>query len=749
MNAKFLRAGARSIEQADAVVTIENHSRRQFLHAGAALTLGFVLPTLNLTDEAQAAPAAKAPSDAIFAPNAFLRIAADGSVTIISKHLEMGQGTYTGVATLVAEELDADWAQVRVEGAPADAKRYNNVLWGPTQGTGGSSAMANCWEQLRRAGAAGRAMLVSAAAKRWQAAEGEIQVSNGVVRHGASGRQAGFGELAQAAALEAVPTEIRLKHPQDFKLIGKRAGRKDSFAKTNGSAQFTQDVHLPGMLVALVAHPPRFGATVKSFDATQALKQKGVVEVTAIAQGVAVLAKDTWSAKKGRDALKLEWDESRAFKLGSDEILARYRQLAETPGLAARQEGDADAAFAGAAKVIRAGYDFPYLAHAAMEPMNCVMQLSADGLEVWNGEQFQTVDQMKLAGYFGLKPEQVKLNMLYAGGSFGRRACKDADYLLEAAAIVQAIKGRAPVKLVWLREDDMRGGYYRPLFHHTLAAALDQDGKLLAWRHRLVGQSILIGSPFEAFMVKNGIDGVSVEGAANLPYAIPNLTVDLHTPKDIPVPVLWWRSVGSSHTAYSTETFLDEVAAAMGRDPVALRLELLAKHPRHAAVLRLAAEKAGWGEALPAKPGLRRGRGAAVHESFNSYVAHVAEVSVAADGSITVDRIVSGVDCGTPINPDNIRSQVEGGIGFALGAMFQAVTLKDGRVEQGNFDGFAPLRINQMPKVEVHIVPSNAAPTGIGEPGVPPALPAVANAIAAATGKRLHKLPFDSRDLAV
>ncbi|HEX6736227.1 MAG TPA: molybdopterin cofactor-binding domain-containing protein, partial [Azonexus sp.] len=357
-----------------------------------------------------------------------------------------------------------------------------------------------------------------------------------------------------------------------------------------------------------------------------------------------------------------------------------------------------------------------------------------------------------LAQLFGLKPEQVRINMLYAGGSFGRRACKDSDYVLEAAQIVKARAdkgdGKAPVKLVWLREDDMRAGYYRPLFHHALEAAIDKDGKLAGWRHRLVGQSILIGSPFESMMVKDGIDAVSVEGASNLPYAIPNLTVDLHTPRDIAVPVLWWRSVGSSHTAFSTEAFLDEVAAAMGKDPVALRKELLAAHPRHAGVLELAAAKAGWGAPLPAKPGERRGRGVAVHESFNSYVAHVAEVTVKADGSFRIDRIVSAVDCGTAINPDNIRSQVEGGIGFALSSLNEEITLKAGRVEQGNFDGFPLLRITDMPKVEVHIVPSAAAPTGIGEPGVPPVAPAVANALAAATGRRLHRLPFDTRQLA-
>ncbi|WP_412480095.1 molybdopterin cofactor-binding domain-containing protein [Azonexus sp. IMCC34839] len=748
MNAKLNPSVAGDLSAA----ALQNVSRRRFLQGGAALTLGFVLPA-GAADKLPAAGPGKAGEGLAaavhFEPNAFLRIGADNSVTVISKHLEMGQGTYTGLATIVAEELDADWKQVRVEGAPADAKRYNNLFWGPTQGTGGSTAMANSWEQLRKAGAAGRAMLVSAAAKRWKVAAGEIVVSNGIVSHATSGRKASFGELAHDAANEAVPAEVKLKDPKDFKLVGKRANRKDSAAKTDGTAKFTQDVLLPGMLVAVVAHPPQFGAKVKSFDAGRARQVKGVVDVVQIPQGVAVLAKDTWSAKKGRDALSVVWDDSAAFKLGSEEILARYKEMAKSPGKVAKQSGDTATAFAGAAKVIKASYDFPYLAHAAMEPMNCVIKLDADGAEVWNGEQFQTIDQAVVAKVLGLRPEQVRLNMLYAGGSFGRRASKDVDYLVEAAYIVKAIDGRAPVKLVWLREDDMRGGYYRPLFHHALEAAIDGNGKLAGWKHRLVGQSILIGSPFEAFLVKDGIDGVSVEGASNLPYAIPNLTVDLHTPIDIPVPVLWWRSVGSSHTAFSTEAFFDEVAAAMGKDPVALRLELLDKHPRHAGVLKLAAERAAWGTPLKAKAGERRGRGVAVHESFNSYVAHVAEVTVAKDGTVKVDRIVSAVDCGTAINPDNIRSQIEGGIGFGLGAMTQAITLKEGRVEQGNFDGFPLLRIGEMPKVEVHIVPSTAAPTGVGEPGVPPVLPAVANAIAAATGKRLRNLPFNTNELAV
>jgi isoquinoline 1-oxidoreductase beta subunit len=728
---------------------IENLSRRNFLQGTAGLTLGFCLPPL--------AGAAGGPGKAAdgmvgasnFEPNAFLRIGADNTVTVFSKHLEMGQGTYTGLATIVADELDADWKSVRVEAAAADAKRYNNLLWGPAQGTGGSTAMANSWEQMRKAGAAGRAMLVSAAALKWNVPANEIAVRDGVVRHAASKRSATFGQLAVLAAAQTVPGEVTLKDPKDFRLIGKQARRKDSVDKTNGKAQFTQDVHLPGMLVALVAHPPRFGATVKSFDAGRAKAVRGVVDVVQIPQGVAVLAKDTWSAKKGRDALAVSWDESAAFKLGSDEILAQYKELAKTPGLIAKQVGDSTAVFTQAAKVVRASFDFPYLAHAAMEPINCIVQMTADGCEVWNGEQMHTGDQYALAALFGLKVEQVKINTLYAGGSFGRRASKDSDYVLEAAQIVKAIAGKSPVKLVWLREDDMRAGYFRPLFHHAMEAALDASGNITAWRHRLVGQSIVAGSPFEKMMVKDGVDAVSVEGASNLPYAIPNLTVELHTPTNIKVPVLWWRSVGSSHTAYSTEAFFDELAAAAGKDPVVLRLELLAEHPRHAGVLKLAAEKAGWGTTLKSgKAGERRGRGIAVHESFNSYVAQVAEVTVKADGSIKVDRVVCAVDCGVAINPDNIRSQVEGAVGFALSAALHGeITLREGRVEQGNFDGYPTLRIGEMPTVEVHIVASTKPPTGIGEPGVPSVAPAVANAIAAATGKRCYRLPFRPADL--
>lgn len=716
--------------------TIHN-GRRDFLKTGAGFTLAFYLPS-GIAQMSGPGKTAGAAAAAPFTPNAFLRVAEDNTVTVLVKHLEMGQGTYTGLPTLVAEELDADWAQIRVEGAPADARLYNNLFWGPTQGTGGSTAMANSFEQLRKAGATARAMLVAAAAEQWGVAPEGIRIDKGVVSHAGSGRKASFGQLAARAAKVQPPKEVALKSPAQFRLIGKSLPRKDSRDKTDGSAQFTIDVRLPGMLTALVAHPPLFGARVKSFDAAKARAVAGVTDVVQIPSGVAVLARDFWSAKQGRDALSVQWDESQANKLGSAEIMAQYRQLAQKPGAVAHRVGDSERALAGAAKKLEAAYEFPYLAHAAMEPMDCVVALRGGECEVWNGEQFQTIDQARIAGVFGLKPEQVKINMLYAGGSFGRRANPVADFPVEAAEIVKAIKGKAPVKLVWTREDDMRAGFYRPMYFHTLRAGLDAQGNPLAWQHRIVGQSIVTGTPFEGALVKDGIDHTSIEGAANLPYQMPSMLVDLHSPK-IGVPVLWWRAVGSTHTAFSTETFLDELAAAAGRDPLAFRRQLLTKHPRHLAVLNLAAEKAGWGKPL-AKG---RGRGIAVHESFGSFVAQVAEVSVGAGGQFKVDRVVCAVDCGIAINPDVIRAQMEGGIGFGLSAALHgAITLKDGRVEQSNFHDYMPLRINEMPKVEVYIVSSNEKPTGVGEPGLPPVAPAVANALAAATGQRLRQLPL-------
>ena len=720
-----------------------NLARRSFLkagvEAGAGLTLGVILPPLAAAqDAAPGLPGSGALVAGRFEPNAFVTIAPDNTVTVISKHLEMGQGVYTGLATLVAEELDADWDQVAVSAAPADASRYNNLFWGPMQGTGGSTAIANSFMQMREAGAAARQMLIAAAAERWSVAAGEITVASGVVRHASSGRSASFGELAEAAARQPVPTAVTVKDPADFRLIGKRVPRKDGSGKIDGSAVFTQDVQLDGMLTSLVAHPPRFGARVNKVDSAAARAVPGVVAVHQIPSGVAVVARDFWSASRGRDALQIDWDESGAVTASSATLMASYRERAQSAGLVARSEGAVDTALEKAANRLDASYEFPYLAHAAMEPMNCVIRLDEQGCEVWNGEQLHTGDQMALAGFLGITPQQVRVNMLFAGGSFGRRANPQSDYLLEAAAIAKASGAKAPVKLVWTREDDMRAGWFRPMYFHSLRAGLDAQGRPVAWQHRIVGQSIGAGTAFESAMVRDGVDSTSVEGASNLPYAIPNVSVELHT-TEVGVPVQWWRAVGSTHTAFAVECFIDELAHAAGRDPVEYRLELLGEHPRHSAVLQLAAERAGWGKPL----GEGKARGVALHESFNTRVAQVAELSRMPNGGFQIDRVVIAVDCGIAINPDVIRAQMEGGMGYGLSATLESeITIENGAVVEGNFDGYRVLRIGQMPKVEVHIVKSAEPPTGVGEPATPVIAPAVANALFALDGKRARRLPL-------
>jgi len=734
---------------------LENLSRRQFIinsaYVGAGLSIGFYLSACSDDKKSTAQSSAKSAATAgdataaknaneIFAPNAFIRIKPDNSVSLVMKHFEMGQGTYTGLATILAEELDASWDQVVVEAAPANVKLYKNNFW-DAQGTGGSTSIANSYEQMRKAGATARAMLVAAAANLWQVSAQDIRVKDGVVTHSASNNSANFGDLANLAAQQVVPQDVFLKNEDEFRLIGKNLPRKDTPEKTTGKAMYTQDVKLPNMLTAVVAHAPRFGAKLKSFDAGAAKKVKGVEAVVQIPNAVAVLAKDFWSADQGRKALQIEWDESQAIKKGSLELMDDYKKLAKQPGTVATNIGDVNKAMTGTAKLANASYQFPYLAHAPMEPLNCVVQINQDGCEIWNADQSPTRDQTMVAQTLGIKPEQVKINTLYAGGSFGRRANPQSDYVVEATNIAKALgeaepdKKNTPVKMVWSREDDMRAGYFRPMYYHEISAALDKGGMPLAWQHRIVGQSILEGTP----RVKNGIDPTSVEGAANLPYDIPNLRVELHTTKN-QVPVQWWRSVGSTHTAFATETFIDQLAVLAEKDPLEYRRALLKKQPRHLGVLNLAAEKAGWGTAL--SPG--RGRGIAVHKSFNTYVAQVAEVSVHKDNSFSVDRVVIAVDCGIPINPGVITAQMEGGMGFGLAtALSSAITLNDGKVQQSNFDTYRVLRMNQMPKsVEVHIVNSDQPPTGVGEPGTPVIAPAVANALASVTGKRYYELPI-------
>jgi len=674
----------------------------------------------------------------VYAPNPFVRIASDGTVTVVAKHFEARQGAYTGLATILAEELNADFGQVRVEAAPADERLYNNLRFGQLQGTGGSTAIANSYTQYREAGAKARAGLIAAAAKHWGVPAGEIGVEKGQVSHAPSGRQADFGQLAVIAAGLAPPEAAGLKDPAQFTLIGHQDTRLDIESKVNGTAEYAMDVRLPGMLTAVVARPPRFGGTVKSFEAAAALAVPGVTDVLAIPQGVAVVAENTWAAIRGRAVLSVDWDESAAETRGTGELLAEYRALLEKPGLPARKDGDTDAALSGAVRTLEANFEFPYLAHAPLEPLNCVVRLGQDECEIWAGDQFQTVDQANAAAAAGLDVRRVRINTLFAGGSFGRRANPPSDYIVEAVHVAKALGGRAPVHLVWTREDDIRGGRYRPMYLHRLRAGLDADGNPVAWQQRIVGQSLQANTPFENALVVDGIDLTSVEGAQDLPYAIPNLSVELHT-TTIGVPVLWWRSVGSTHTAYAIEVFLDELAQAGGRDPLELRRRLLANQPRHLGVLELAAAKAGWGTPLPAG----HGRGLAVHKSFDTHVAQVAEVAVAEDGTFGVERVVCAVDCGVAVNPAVIRAQMEGGITFGLSAALgEAVTLDAGRVVQSGFGDYKLLRFGRHPRIEVHIVPSTEAPTGVGEPGVPPIAPAVANAVFAATGKRLRTLPW-------
>jgi isoquinoline 1-oxidoreductase beta subunit len=704
-------------------------SRRQFMKAGA-LAGGGLLLACHIPFGSRDVLAA---GESSFAPNAFLRIGSDDSITVIVNKSEMGQGVYTSLPMLVAEELCCDWKKVTFRASPV-APEYNHAQFGPLMVTGGSSSVRSEWERLSRAGAAAREMLVTAAANEWQVAPAACRAENGFVL-GPNGKKLGFGKLAAKAARLPVPLEPQLKAGAK-KLLGKPLHRLDSPAKINGTAMFGIDVQAPGMLTAIIVRPPVFGGRVKDFDAGKALAVPGVKQVVAVDAGIAVVAAGFWPALKGCEALTATWDEGEGAALSTPQMSAEYARLAKTPGLVARKEGDAAAMLATASKRFEVEYEVPFLAHATMEPLNCFVDLKKESCLIRTGSQFQTVDRAAAAKVAGLQPEQITFETTFLGGGFGRRACPASDFVVEAVQVAKAVG--QPVKVIRTREDDMRGGFYRPMWFDTLSACLDDKGMPLAWQQRIVGQSIIAGTPFESAMVKEGIDNTSVEGAADTPYAIPNLQVELHTPKS-PVTVLWWRSVGHSHTAFVMESFLDELAHAAGKDPVKYRRDLLQQHPRHLKVMQTAADKAGWGKRL-AKG---RGRGIAVHESFGSYIAQVAEVSLSAKGELRVHRVVCAVDCGRIVNPDTIKAQMESGIVFGLSAaLYGAITLKNGRVEQGNFHDYPLLRMSAMPKVEVHIIPSDEPPGGTGEPGVPPIAPAVANALFAASGARLRSLPM-------
>ncbi|MCU1308593.1 MAG: aerobic-type carbon monoxide dehydrogenase, large subunit CoxL/CutL-like protein [Acidobacteriaceae bacterium] len=706
--------------------------RREFLKfslvASGGLMIGFYLPGMSKL------AAAEQSSANVFMPNAFVRIGTDDRITVIVNHSEMGQGVYTSLPMLLAEELDADWAKVGFEPAPVDPK-YNHPVYG-IQMTGGSTSVWSSFEQFRNAGAAARAMLIAAAAQQWNVNPVTLRTESGAVLD-RTNRKLTYGQLAEAAAKMAPPAQVALKDPKTFKLIGKPVKRLDTSEKVNGKAVFGLDVKMPGMLTAVIARPPIFGATMKSFDDSRARTMPGVRKIVAVPTGVAVVADTFWQAKTARDALRVDWDEGAMLTFNTKQMMQQFREQAKTPGKSIRLEGEPDAAFAKAAKKLEAVYEVPYLSHLMMEPLNCAVDLRADSCEIWTGTQFQTVDRGNAAKVAGLANEKVQIHTTFLGGGFGRRANPHSDFVVEAVQVAKAAGAPVKVKIVWTREDDMHGGWYRPAFLHAIAGGVDEVGSAVSWRSRLVGQSIMAGTPFESMIAKKGYDPASVEGVDDLPYAIPNLAVEYHQTQ-VGVPVQWWRSVGHSHTAFATECFIDEMAGLARKDPYRFRRALLQKHPRHLAVLDLAAEKAGWGKPLPKG----HAQGIAVHSSFESYVAQVAEVSVQ-DGKVRVHRVVCAVDCGRYVNPNIIAAQIEGGAIYgASAALFQELTFEKGRLQQTNFHTFPVMRINECPVVETHLLESQEKSGGIGEPGVPCAAPAIANAVFAATGKRIRKLPI-------
>jgi len=717
------------------VSTHSDLSRREFLQtaAGAGLVLAIHLPPPLRRD-------VRADSADPFAPNAWLAIAPDGTVTVTMDRSEMGQGAPTALAMLVAEELEADWATVRL-GTTVE----NPAAWSRRMLTGGSSSVRTSYEPLRKAGAAAREMLVAAAAAQWGVEPATCQARQGTVVHTATGRSLPYKALVAKAATLPVPANPTLKPPAEFRYLGKRVKRLDTPLKIDGSAVFGLDVQVPGMLVASIQRCPVIGGKVKRYDAAKAKALPGVRHVvelpeipgtgggffpTRTAAGVAVVADTYWQALQGRRALEVEWDEGPNAGLSSAGISALFAQLAVQPGVVARKEGEPDAALGAAAKKIAAVYEVPFLYHATMEPMNATAHVRSDGCDVWAPTQNQTGAQAVAAQYAGVPIEQVRVHTTFLGGGFGRRA--ETDFVAEAVQLSKAVG--APVKVIWSREDDVQHGFYRPASYHAFAAGVDAAGAPTAWTHRIVAPAILA----RFGPLQDGIDRTTVEGAANLPYGFPNLRVE-QTVADLPVPLGFWRSVGSSHNAFVTESFVDEVAVAAGKDPFELRRALLAAQPRHRAVLELAAQKAGWGTPAPAG----RGRGIALAESFGSIVAEVAEVSLESDGQVRVHRVVCAVDCGPIVNPDTIEAQMQSGVVYGLtAALYGAITIDKGRVQQSNFNDYPMLRLREMPAVETYIVPSDAKQGGMGEPGTPPIAPAVCNAIFALTGKRIRKLPI-------
>lgn len=709
-------------------------SRREFVDGGTALIIAFYLPA-----RISAQPASE---DAAFAPNAWLRVGSDGIVTLTVDKSEMGQGSQTGLAMIIAEELEADWSKVRLGPVPE-----NPAGWSRRMSTGGSTAIHTSWDMLRKAGATAREMLVSAAAATWDVDRASCRAEQGTVIHTPTKRRLSYGKLAARAAKLPVPEDVVLKDPQRFRLLGTRLTRLDTPSKVDGSATYGIDVTVPGMLVASIERCPVFGGKIKRYDATKAKALPGVrtvVELEATpwtgkdgawaagcAAGVAVVADNYWHAFQGRKSLEIEWEPGDAASLGSDGIRAELARLADQPGVEAKKVGDPAAALAGAAQKVEAAYEVPFLHHATMEPMNCTAHVRGDGCDVWVPTQNQTRAQEVAAELTALPKEKVRIHTTLLGGGFGRRL--EPDFVSEAVRVSKAVG--APVKVIWSREDDTQHGFYRPTSYNRFAAGLDAAGNPVAWTHRVVGTPIRI----KFGPLAKGLDGSLVDGAEDLPYAIPNLLVDQVAADFLPIPRGFWRSVGISHNAFVTECFLDEVAVAAKQDPYELRRALLKDKPRHLRTLELAAQQAGWGTPLPAG----RGRGIALAEWQPTVCAQVAEVSVGSDGTVHVHRVVCAVDCGPTVNVGQIEAQIQGGIVYGLtAALYGEITIEGGRVKQSNFNDYRMMHIDEMPKVEVVVVPSTDKQGGIGEPSVGPIAPAVCNAIYAATGKRVRKLPI-------
>ena len=718
-----------------------NLSRRAFITTTIGGTLGLAFMPLTSLAQSATVAAGQKPTEQ---PGAFVSIAADGTVTVLCNRLDMGQGIETALAMICAEELNADWAKVKT-GFGNQKPNYVDPMMGMHL-TGGSNSIKNSYQQYRELGARAKAMLLAAAAKRLNLPISSLQAKKGVITGG--GKSITYGEVFAAAMQEPIPEQIKLKDPKEFSIIGKGTGLKPSRDKSNGQQKYGVDIKLPGMLTAVIAHPPTFGAKFKSFDASASEKIKGVHAVLAVdldrgAKGVAIIADGYWPAKMGRDALKVEWDTSGVEKVDSVQLLAQYKELAKSGGnLAPGAEFRADMApLANAPHKLNAEFVFPYLNHAQMEPLACTVNLKADSCELYYAAQMPGVDAGAVAKATGLAADKVNINVLMAGGGFGRRAVPTSEYVLEAVAVAKALAAagkRAPVKIMWSREDDMKAGYYRPMTLHRAEIGFDAQGNVLAWDHRIVSQSIVAGTPFEGFMIKEGVDATTTEGMGE-PYKVP-MRLAVHHPK-VNVPVLWWRAVGGTHTAFVMETLIDEIADATKQDPVAYRLKLIGdKHPRHKAALLLAVEKSGYG-----KKALPKGAhwGVAVHESFQTVVAYVVQASVKA-GKPVIHSVTAGVHCNLCVNPLTVQTQVQGAAIMALSTTMpgHAITLKDGVVEQSNFFDFAPARLTDAPQIAVHIVPSNDPPTGMGEPGLPPFAPALANAVRRATGKVQRGLPL-------